>query len=295
MNTKKHRFGDRRDGRWVRDVPPIQTIMANLMPNRADSEVYLSDTFDATNLMKYLERKNSEHPEYKTTIFHCLVLCIARMIHERPVMNRFVQGRRIYQRDEISISFVCKRRFTEEAEEALMVLYPKGNDNIDSISRRIVGDVGETRRSEKKGGGIDGAISAFSKIPRLLMIPTFGIIRMLDFWGLMPKALTDGDINYTTVLCTNLGSIKCPSIYHHLNNYGTNSIVVAIGALHKAEVVSEDGQKEMRDVIDLGVTLDERIGDGFYFARSLKLVHYILEHPELLDKPLDEASGFDYK
>ncbi|MCR4712017.1 MAG: hypothetical protein K5707_06905, partial [Clostridia bacterium] len=89
--------------------------------------------------------------------------------------------------------------------------------------------------------------------------------------------------------------IKCPAVYHHLNNYGTNSIMITIGTLHKEEVLMPDGHKEVRDVVDVGATLDERIADGFYFARSLKLIRYIFEHPEILDLPLNQPSGFEYQ
>ena len=135
----------------------------------------------------------------------------------------------------------------------------------------------------------------FAKLPRLLLIIVFRIIRWLDFWGLMPKALTEGDTNYSTVLVSNLGSIKCPAVYHHLNNYGTNSIMVTLGTLHKEEMLMPDGTRQVRDVVDIGATLDERIADGFYFARSLKLIKYVFGHPELLDRPLSEPSGFEYK
>ena len=132
-------------------------------------------------------------------------------------------------------------------------------------------------------------------LPRPLLAASIRVIRYLDFWGLNPSFLTDGDPNYSSILVSNLGSIRCPSVYHHLNNYGTNSVMVTIGTLHKEEVLMEDGHREVRDVIDIGATLDERIGDGFYFARSLKLVHYIFSHPELLERPLNEPSGFDYR
>ena len=137
-------------------------------------------------------------------------------------------------------------------------------------------------------------IDGFAKIPRLILIPVMRIIRWLDFWGVNPKALTDGDPNYSSVLLSNLGSIQAPAVYHHLNNYGTNSIMVTIGTIHKEERIMPDGSKQIRDVVDIGATLDERIADGFYFARSLKLVKYIFSHPELLDKPLNEPSNFDY-
>lgn len=294
MSGKRH-FGDRPDARWVRDVPGLQAIMPNLMPNRTDAEVCLHDVIDATELMKYLEKKNAEHPDYKTTVFHAALVALTRMVRERPLMNRYIQGRRTYERDKVSLSFVCKRRFADHAEESLMVLVPKDDDTLDTVSRKIVGDVRETRKSEHSTGGIDAIMDGFAKLPRPLLMLVVRIIRWLDFWGLNPKAITEGDPNYTTILASNLGSIQCPSVYHHLNNYGTNSIMVTIGTLHKDEITMPDGHREIRDVIDISATLDERIGDGFYFARSLKLVKYIFAHPELLDKPLCEPSGFDYK
>ena len=292
---RKRRWGDRRDGRWVRDVPGLQTVMAHLMPKRTDCEVFMSDKFDVTELMRYLEEKNASHPDYKTTVFHALIMSVARMIRERPKMNRFIQGRRMYERDEISLSFVCKRHFADNAEESLMVFVPKEEDTLDTLSRRIVGDVRETRKSEVSTGGIDAVLDGFAKIPRILLMFIVWLVRVLDFWGVNPRALTDGDPNYTTVLLSNLGSIKAPAVYHHLNNYGTNSIMITIGTLHKEELVMPDGHREVRDVVDIGATLDERIADGFYFARSLKLVKHIFTNPALLDRPLSEPSGFEYK
>ena len=289
---KKRKWGDRR-GRWVK-APGLQTVMGYLMPKRTDCEVYLNDTIDATDLIAYLERRNAEHPDYKTTLFHCAVTGMARMVKERPLMNRFIQGYRMYERDEITISFVVKRRFADGAEESLMVLKPGDEDTLDTISRRIVGDVKETRKSEHSTGGIDELLDKFAALPRFVLIVAIRIIRWLDFWGINPKALTEGDPNYTTILTSNLGSIKCPSVYHHLNNYGTNSVMITIGTLHKEEVLMPDGSKQIRDLVDIGATLDERIADGFYFARSLKLMKHIFAHPELLERPIGEDSGFTY-
>ena len=292
---RERQRGDRRDGRWVRDVPGLQTIMAHVLPNRTDCEVFMKDSFDVTELLPYLAAKNAGHPEYKTTVFHALIMAVARMVYERPKMNRFIQGRRMYERYEISLGFVCKRRFREDAEEALMFFIPEENETLDSMSYKIAGEVQETRKSESSTGGIDATIDGFAKIPRLLLMPVVRVIRWLDFWGVNPKALTDGDPNYSSVFLSNLGSIQAPAVYHHLNNYGTNSIMVTVGTIHKEERIMPDGSKQIRDVVDIGATLDERIADGFYFARSLKLVKHMFAHPELLDRPLCEPSGYDYK
>lgn len=289
----RRRWGDRRDARRVK-APGMQTVMAYLMPKRTDCEVYLHDTLDATELLKYLEKKNAAHPEYKTTLFHCFLTAMARMIKERPLMNRFIQGYRIYERHAITLSFVAKRRFSDGAEESLMVITARDDDTLDQISRRIVGDVTETRKSEHSTGGVDAKMDAFARLPRFVLIIAGKIIRTLDFWGHNFPSLTEGDPNYTTVLVSNLGSIRCPSVYHHLNNYGTNSIMVTIGTLRKEELLMPDGTKQIRDVVDIGATLDERIADGFYFGRSLRLIKHIFANPELLDQPIGQQSGFEY-
>ena len=295
MEKPKRRWGDRRDGRWVREVTGLQCIMSNLMPNRTDCEVCLQDKFDVTELMAYLEKKNASHPDYKTTLFHCILVAVTKMVRERPFLNRFIQGRRTYERYEISLGFVAKRRFADGAEESLMVLTPSDEDTLDTVSRKIVGDTTKMRKSETADGGIDATIDVFKKIPRLLLMFVIRCIRWLDFWGLVPKSLTEGDPNFTSVFLSNLGSIKCPAVYHHLNNYGTNSIMVTIGTLHKEELIMPAGTKQIRDVVDFCATLDERIADGFYFARSLKLIRHIFAHPEMLDRPIGEPSGFEYK
>ena len=282
--AKKHRV----------KAPGLQTVMGYLMPKRTDCEVYLNDKIDATELIKYIDKKNAEHPDYKTTVFHCAITAMARMVKERPLLNRYFQGYVLYERDEISLSFVVKRRFADNAEESLMVLVPKDEDTLDTISKKIVGEVHETRKSEHSTGGIDELLDKFAALPRIVLIVAIRIIRWLDFWGINPKVLTEGDPNYTTILTSNLGSIKCPAVYHHLNNYGTNSIMITIGTLHKEEMIMEDGHKEVRDVIDIGATLDERIADGFYFAKSLRLMKHIFANPEVLEKPIGENSGFEY-
>ena len=122
-----------------------------------------------------------------------------------------------------------------------------------------------------------------------------GTLNFLDRHGWVPESITKVDPNYCTVLLSNLGSIKCNAVYHHLNNFGNNSIVITIGEMHKAYKMNESGEMEARDVVNIGATLDERIADGFYFARSLKLVKHLFKNPELLDKKLSEVIEYEFK
>ncbi len=286
------RFGDRHDAYRVRDIDGMHFYMAYLMPKRTEAEVYINEKVDVTELLKYIEEKNMSG-ERKVTLFHCIIAAVARTIKMRPLLNRYVSGKRYYMRHEISMGFVVKKKFTDHSEETLMIYKPKDEENLCAITDLLTPKVVEARK-EKDGQSVDDILNFVKKFPKFIMNMVMALIRFLDNHGLMPRFITDVDTDYCTVLLSNLGSIKCDAVYHHLNNVGTNSIVITIGELHKELVVDKNGESSVRDIVTLGVTLDERIADGFYFARSLKLIKHLFKNPDLLDKPIGEEIEFEF-
>lgn len=276
--------GDRKDGRWIRDIDGFHFIMPYLMPNRCDSEVYIEELIDVTEMVKYIEAHNSVNKEFRLTPFHVITAAVGKIIYHRPYLNRFVAGRRLYQRNKITLAFVVKRRFNDEAEESLLVTEIKEDTTLEQISRRIAGDA-QTIRKEG-GNDINDLLDKLSKLPRWLMRLAMCMFRFLDFHGWMPESICRGDSNYASVLLSNLGSIKCNAVYHHLNNYGTNSIVITIGRIHKELMADDDGNTSVRDVVAIGATADERIADGFYFARSIRMLEEILRDPQQLENKM---------
>lgn len=273
--------GDRKDGRWIRDIDGFHFIMPYLMPNRCDSEVYIEELIDVTEMVKYIEAHNSVNKEFRLTPFHVITAAVGKIIYHRPYLNRFVAGRRLYQRNKITLAFVVKRRFNDEAEESLLVTEIKEDTTLEQISRRIAGDAQNIRK--EGGNDINDLLDKLSKLPRWLMRLAMCVFRFLDFHGRMPESICRGDSNYASVLLSNLGSIKCNAVYHHLNNYGTNSIVITIGRIHKELMADDDGNTSVRDVVAIGATADERIADGFYFARSIRMLEEILRDPQQLE------------
>ncbi len=277
-------------------VPGLQTTMTALMPVRTANEVYLNDTIDCTEALRWLEKKNEgKEKGERITLFHCVITALTKMVHERPKMNYYVKTCRVYEREEISMSFVVKKKFADNADEELMFLVPDLNDNAMQVSNKILAYVNRARSESHGGGSVNDVLDWFGSLPRIFQMIVAAVVRFTDYWQITPHFLTDDDPNFSTILLSNLGSIKCPAVYHHINDYGTNCIMITIGTIHKAPVLQEDGTTEIRDVVDIGATLDERIADGFYFARSLKLVKHIFAHPEMLEAPINEPSGFDYK
>ena len=123
------------------------------------------------------------------------------------------------------------------------------------------------------------------KLPRCVLRLIMKILFRLDRKGKVPYDLIKDDPNYSSIFLTNLGSIDLSCGYHHLNNWGTNSCFVVIGKKHLAPECHPDGTVTARPVLNIGVTLDERIADGYYYSKTMKLVKHLLAHPELLELP----------
>ncbi|MBQ0071294.1 MAG: 2-oxo acid dehydrogenase subunit E2 [Spirochaetales bacterium] len=277
-------------------VPGINAIMAGIMPRRTEAELWLQDTIDITELMKYLEKKNEgKEKKDRITVFHCFLAALSKMVHERPKLNYYVKRYRTYERTDISFSFVVKQQMNDTAKEELMYYIPNLDGNIDDLKKDVLPRVRELRESKKGNGGVSGLFDLYTKFPRFLQALIMTAIHLMDYYQILPKALTKGDPDFSTILISNHGSIKSPSVYHHLNNYGNNSIMLNVGLIHQEKRLMENGNEEIRDIVDFGVTVDERIADGFYLSRSVKVLKYIFAHPELLDEPLGNPTGYDYR
>ena len=287
------RWGDRYDAKLVRDIDGLHFYMAYLMPNRTDAEVYMNQKIDVTEVLEYIRKKN-ESGERKVTFFHCMIAAVARTIKMRPLLNRYISGKRFYDRNEITMGFTVKKKFTDHSEETLMIYKPKDDETLCDITDKLTPRVKEAKKEKDNGQSVDDILNILKKLPKPIMYLFMAFMRFTDSHGLMPKSFSSVDPNYCTVMLSNLGSIKCDAVYHHLNNFGTNSIMITIGEIHKEVSLNENGEAEVRDVVNIGVTLDERIADGFYFARSLKLIKHMFKNPELLDKTLGEEIDFEF-
>lgn len=291
LKAQKRGRGDRRDARRVRDLDPMHQFMPYVMPRRTECEVYIHEKIDITDALAYLNEVNQLNTSYKVTLFHLFLAAISKTIVLRPYLNRFISGRRFYERDEVSLSFVVKKVFSDIGEESLMILRTNGDTVISDITREVVDATKEVRTTG--GNDLDGILNILAKFPRPILRLFATILNILEYYNKMPAFFSDVDPFNTSVLVANLGSIKCGAPYHHLVNYGTNSVVVTIGEAHKEYIIDKDGNPRIRDVVEIGVTLDERIGDGFYFAKSIKLLKYLMANPKLLERPFKEEVDYD--
>lgn len=272
----------------VKDLNGLGQILLDIKPKRCDSDVYINQKIDVTNLCDYMikaKKKNSD-----LTYFHAFVTALGKTFYNRKKLNYYVRNRHLYEHKDIVISFVAKISFDDKSEEVMLLIPIDENDNIFTISDKIKSKVEKLRNKSKDFDkkGANNAIIILGKLPNILRIPIVGILKLFDKWGILPSSLMEDNLYYSSVIVSNLGSIKCGAIYHNITDFGTCSGIITIGEIKEEEVII-DGKKVIRKFCEFGVNLDERIADGYYFVKSLKLLEYILNNPKMLENNCSEV------
>lgn len=250
-------------------VHPYRRMMAFLMRGRNESAVYFEQRLDLTQTQRWLD-------EHKARLFPLVLHALASVLHERPRINRFTVGRRTYQRKGVWVSFAAKKAMSDDAPLATIKREFKQGESFADLTAALGGDVTEARSD--RPSHIDKELSILLKLPGFLLAFLIGLLKRLYSWGLAPRSLVDTDPLYTSAFVANLGSIKIDSAYHHLYEHGNCPLFMTIGQV-KQEPVVVDEAIVVRPMLTLRYTFDERVEDGLYAARSLKMLAERVENP----------------
>ena len=286
MSEQKRKWGDRPDAVWLKDLPAMNRIMPGIMPNRADNEAYINVDIDLRPLDAYLAKKNEGRTEDKYTYFHVISAAIGRAFVLRPRMNRFICNYKVYQRNKLTLAFVVKKKFNDKAEEGFAFLTYDDKETMDSYHTKIMQQIHSGRREDVLDTS-SNAMDIITKLPQWLINTIVKLVLWMDKHGWAPQSLIGTDPNHAAIFLSNLGSIGLEGGYHHLVNWGTNSCFIVVGKKYMKMEYRKDGTSDLHEVIPLGITLDERIADGYYYSGTVALVKKLLANPELLDEPAD--------
>ncbi len=275
---KRRKLGDRPDGTRIRKIDSMHYIYPLMNTNRCDNEAYMKLSVDISGTEKFIREFNKEHPECRLTIFSLVIAAMLKLVQKRPQLNRFITNQTLYQRNHINAAFTVKKEFRDEGDETLARITMDEGDTLESISRKVAEQIALCKTQDDES---TEAMDVIMKIPGKKIVGA--IARFLDRHGWMPGSVIATDPYQCSVVLTNLGSIGLDIGYHHLMNWGTNSLFVIVGSKKNRTHLNPDGSVTATREIDLAFTIDERISDGFYYARSMKLLKSMIEHPELID------------
>lgn len=282
---RKKRFGDRRDGRRLRTLQPMSYVMPYIMKVRADSQNHFEDVIDITNIEHYLDKKRREGYT-DMTLLHVLLAGYIRVVAERPGLNRFISGQKIFARNKLECVMTIKKELSLESPDTCIKVEFDPRDNIYNVYKKFqktaLAAVNETT-------DFDNTAKTLIKLPGLVLRGAVGLLHFLDYIGRLPKALLNVSPFHGSMIITSMGSLGIPAIYHHLYDFGNLPIFISYGSIFSADAIKRDGTRERHHFVTLKVVTDERICDGYYYASAFKRLKRYLQHPEILDETLESV------
>lgn len=278
-------WGDRFDGRRVRSLSPITVVGSYVMPERNQANVFFQDTLEITRLERYI-RKKRESGMTDFGMTEVLLAAYVRTVSKFPGLNRFLSGQRIYNRDEdIQFCMTVKKEMTQESPDTVIKLHLKPGDGVAEVYHKFRDAVADVRKSSDLDSSLDGVAALIGMIPGILLKFVIWLLKLLDYFGLLPRFLLEVSPFHGSIFFTSMGSLGIPPVFHHLYNFGNLPIFLAFGRKYHRTEIGEDGQPIQKRYLDYTFNVDERTVDGFYYATTIKYFHKLLLHPERLDDP----------
>lgn len=271
------------DGRRVKGEVPMYMLAPQFMPHRNDAMNMTTVDIPIEPLRKYMnaKRKEGHHISHMALI----MTAYAHLVGEYPSINRFVQNRRVYEHNDFTISLVVLRPGNTGNDDTMAKLYFQPEDTVFDVQRKIDEYIEKnTSGAEEDQNSLDKIMGVLCSLGGLLDI-VGAILRFLDRHGWLPKSLIEISPFHASLLITNLASIRTNHIYHHVYNFGTTSVSIAMGNMREVPKRGRDGSVELVRCIPLGVVMDERIASGHYLALAFARLKDMLAHPEQLEQP----------
>jgi len=276
---------NRPDGTLLDKVHPYRTMMSHLMPTRNESVVYFDDYVLAENLIEYLDQANNR---FDCDITHALLGAATAAFSINPKMNMFTVGRRLYQRKGVYLTFSMKRkRLNREAKiSAVKMEVEPGQESFKELCDKVNSKINVERSGKKTY--TDKELDLFLKIPRTVLDFAVKALKTADYYNLLPGAFIKGDPMYTSMFIANLGSLNMRAGFHHLYEWGTCPLFMMVGRIEDKPWVV-DGEIQVRKVLHIRWSYDERIDDGLTANKGILGVNKVLSDPHRYLGCLEES------
>ncbi len=270
-------------GRRIKSDSPMNAIVPFIMPNRTGAANIFETSVNIGKCEELLRQKKADGCK-GIGMIHIFMAAYARVVSELPGINRFIQGQRVYARNNIEICMAIKKELKLNAVETVIKITPTPADTLDDIYR-LLNDAVLANKAEGDQNSMDTAARFLTHLPRVFLKFVVWFLKTLDYFGLLPGFLTSLSPFHGSLFITNMGSLGMPPICHHLYDFGNLPVFIAMGAKRTEHYMTEEGTVEKRRMIDFSVVCDERICDGHYYATAFKKFKRLLENPEKLLVP----------
>ncbi|MBQ7968319.1 MAG: hypothetical protein IJ292_00665 [Clostridia bacterium] len=286
MKKRKRRFGDRSDGYRLKNIDPIIKLMPFIMRYRSDAMNMFSSSVNITAAEEYIKEKHAEGYEHFGLV-HLIIAAYVRTVSQRPAINRFVSGQQVFARNKIEIAITIKKEMSLSSPETCikMIFEPDATpvDIYNEFDRQV-----QEYRKQQAESDFDKTARILNYIPRFVLKFAIFLLRVLDYFGILPKFLLKVSPFHASMVITSMGSLGIPPIFHHIYDFGNVPLFIAFGKRRKAYELNAEGQVEEKIYSDMCVVTDERICDGYYYASAFKMLQRLMRNPKKMDVPPEE-------
>lgn len=280
---RKRRFGDRHDARKIRTLPPMQYVAVSIMHTRNDAQNLFTASVDFANVEEYIRQKReSGLPGFG--FMHLLIAAYVRTVSQKPAINRYIAGYKIFARHDIILSMMVKKEMKLNAQETAIKVFFSPADTAEDVYRKMEEEI-EKARQAGDTTALDKVARIINRMPKLILRWFVAFMQFLDFFGKLPKAIEAASPFHSSIYVSNLGSLGIPPIYHHLYNFGNTPVFITFGAKRRELCLNPEGGVYHKTMVDYTVVTDERITDGHYLATAFKGMEKLLHNPQKLDVP----------
>jgi hypothetical protein len=276
------KIGDRYDGWRVRKVDAVFRVIPYFLRTRMDAQNFFEERIPIDHLEAFIKEHKNEMPEL--SIMHIIIAALVRLTSQRPHLNRFVMWNKIFARNHLNFAIAIKRSLSDTGEETLIKPYFQLEDTLQDVVKKMHKEQINNQQTEIKNGA-DIVSRVLGYLPDFLMRTVVFLLYWMDKVGIMPKLIFNVSPWHCSIFLTNIGSIGVESIYHHLYEFGTCSMFVAMGKKTRENIIDKNGDTVAQKSILLKFVLDERVCDGFYYASSMRQLNKILAAPSILLTP----------
>jgi len=285
MEKKKYKrkFGDRADGRKIRSLDPLNMVSPYIMKKRNDASNMVSVSIDIENIEKYIKKKRAEGLK-GFGLLHVMLATYVKTVAQRPGVNRFISGQKIFARNDIQVMMTIKKEMKLDAQETCVKAYYSPDNSPEDVYR-IFNKLVEENKATGDKNDLDSVARILNYIPGLFLKFAVWLLNFLDYFGWLPKFLLRVSPFHGSFYITSMGSLGIPAIYHHLYNFGNVPLFCSYSAKRYEYVLNKDGVAEKRKFVDFKFVMDERICSGSYFATAFRRMKQYMKDPTLLEVP----------
>ena len=270
---RKRRWGDRPEGRKLRTIDPIIKMMPYIMKRRSDSQNFFTEKLDITEAEKFC-REQTRAGKTNFSMLHVIIASYIRVVSQRPAINRFVSGQKIYARNKIEVLMTIKKKMALDGEETSIKVEFEPTDTIYDVYEKF-NKIVEENKIEEGENDMEKLNKLLLHIPGFLLRFTISFLNGLDYLGLLPQSIVKLSPFHGSMIITSMGSLGIRPIYHHIYDFGNLPVFVAYGAKQRGVKMDDDGTVKKYRYIEMKVTTDERICDGYYYASAFKMMKKI--------------------